>query len=313
MQHQKYARLLTLSTVVGLVACGGGGGGEEAIPLTATPLSVLNYADTVEVAVVSIGGSESLRSLLPQAQSATQVNQWSDLASGDPGTISRWMVRQVTQEANAKAKPAAVQQETELCAGGGSLVVTLNDADNNEVLSGGDTLTLNAVNCVAVRGQSPVNGQLALRVNSVQLTNDDTLSTAAFNLTFTNFNSAGVSLNGSVDFSLDNLALRLQYRGVTARYQDVSLTFDFTRTESLANSSVVANGNLVINGSSYLLSTPSSLLPGSRYFSAGTLRVADRSGGYADVVMADTGYRANLYLPGDSVVDATKFVLWSAL
>lgn len=150
-------------------------------------------------------------------------------------------------------------------------------------------------------------------MNAVQLTGAGDVATGSFSLTFVGFSSAGSSLNGAVDVSLDNQFSRIQYRNVSASYQGATVAFDFTRSESRANGGVSAAGNLVVNGSSYLLSTPAVLLPGSRYFSSGTLRVADRSGGYADVVMSVTGYTVNLYLPGDAMVDASQTVSWATL
>lgn len=311
MQAKRISKAFALSTVVGLAACGGGG--EEAAPARATPLAVSNYADLAMVAVVSLGEGETVGTLLPQATTTLPNGGWAGLADADPGAVASLVVRQVTRPASNKVRAAAVIRETELCSGGGSLLITADDADNNEDLSAGDTVTIDANNCVAELGQSATNGRIVLRVNAVQLTGAGDVATGSFSLTFVGFSSAGSSLNGAVDVSLDNQFSRIQYRNVSASYQGATVAFDFTRSESRANGGVSAAGNLVVNGSSYLLSTPAVLLPGSRYFSSGTLRVADRSGGYADVVMSVTGYTVNLYLPGDAMVDASQTVSWATL
>jgi hypothetical protein len=301
---------LTLSAAVALAACGGGGG--DTTPATATPLGLTNYGNVSAVAVDSVGGGDALGSLLPQASpsggSALNINE---LGSGDALVISRLAIRQVTQRSTTKARAAAVSQVTEACVGGGSLTVIVDDADNNERESAGDTVTINALNCVAEIGQSAVSGQLSIRINSISLSTLGEVIAASLSLTASNLSSGDASLNGAIDASLDAQTLTLQYRNLAAVSGEARLTFDFTRRESLADGAVTVNGNLIINGSSYSLSTPATLIPGGFVFSSGTLRVADRSGGYTDVVMSSTGYTANLYLPGDAVVDASTMVSWS--
>lgn len=302
---------LALSAVVALAACGGGG--DDATPATATPLALTNYGNVSAVAVESVGGSDALGSLLPQAsQSGGSALNINELGSGDVIAISRLAIRQVIQRSTTKARAAAVTQVTEACVGGGSLTVIVNDADNNERESAGDTLTINANNCVAEIGQSAVNGQLSIRINAISLSGTGDLIAASLNLTASNLSSGSTSLNGAIDASFDAQSLTLRYRNLAAASGEARLTFDFARRESLVDGVVTVNGNLVINGSSYLLSTPATLTPGAIAFSSGTLRVADRSGGYTDVVMSSNGYTANLYLPGDAVVDASTMVSWPA-
>jgi hypothetical protein len=301
---------LALSAVVALAACGGGG--DDAAPASATPLALANYGNVSAVAVESVGGGDALGSLLPQAsQSGGSALTINELGSGDALVISRLAIRQVTQRSTIKARAAAVSQVTEACVGGGSLNVIVDDADNNERESAGDIVTINANNCVAEIGQSAVNGQLSIRINSISLSNIGDVIAASLSLTVSNLSSGGASLNGAIDASVDAQSLTLRYRNLAAVSGEARLTFDFTRRENLADGAVTVNGNLVINGSSYLLSTPAILTPGAIAFSNGTLRVADRSGGYTDVVMSSTGYTANLYLPGDTVVDASTLVSWS--
>ncbi len=305
-----FTKVFAMSALLGLAACGGGGDEPAA---TATPLSVANYGDVAAEAVGSLGDGDILGAIAFPAQATSSAASWTDLASGDASSISRLMLNQLTKGSSVKARIASVSQYSEPCIGGGSLDLTENDADNNAELSAGDTASITARNCVVQAGVPAVNGQLSIRINSVQLDQFGEIVAGAFTLSISNFQSGSVQLNGLVDAALNPQSFVLQFRQLTAVDGTERRTLDFTLNESLADGSLSASGNLVINDSSYLLSTPVTLRPGSQYFSSGTLRVADRSGGYADMVMSVPSYTVNLYLPGDLVVDASKTVLWSSL
>lgn len=304
-------KVFAMSAVLGLAACGGGGDGAPAA--TATPLATTNYVSVAQVAVASVGASTVLGGVAPlAAQPTSPVVSWSDLASGDASAISRLMVRQLTKGTGGKARIAAVAEDVEECAGGGTLTYTVNDADGDQLLSAGDSVSVTAKDCFVEKGLPPVNGQLSIRINSLQLGETGEVIAVAFTLSVSNLESGDVSLDGAVDVSVNSDTFVLAYKNLTATEGTETVTFDFTQTETWTNDqvNVTVTGNLVINGSSYLLSTPVKLQAGYPYFSAGTLRVADRSGGYVDIVMSKLSYTINLYLPGDAVVDASETVSW---
>ena len=294
---------------MGLAACGGGGGGGDAGAGTAKPLSLANYDDIAEEVVDSLAAGDLLGSFLP-AQVSVSASRLSGLASGDAATVVQSALREITKPVRKKARIAAVDSYNDTCPSGGSVSITENDADNNGVLSGGDSASLVLRNCRFESGLPAVNGRIDIRINSAQLDRNEEIVAGSFRMTVTNLEADGERLNGAIDVTLNASSMVFTYQGLTLTDDDGTNRYNFTQTLGINDNSLRVNGDFFIDGTNYRLSTPVTLRSGSTYFSSGTLRIEDQNKGYADVVMSRFNYTVNLYLPGDSAVDATKTVAW---
>ena len=310
-------KVLVLSAAMALAACGGGGddsdsnagAGGGASQGNAKPLGLTNYGDIAEEVVDSLAAGDLLGSFLP-AQVSVSTSGLAGLASGDAATVVQSALREITKPGRQKVRIAAVESYNDTCLGGGSVSITENDADNNGVLSGGDSASLVLRNCRFESGLPAVNGRIDIRINSAQLDRNDEIVSGSFRMTVTNLEAEGERLNGAIDVTLNASSLVLSFQGLTLTDDDGINRYNFIQTLGLNDNSLSVNGDLVIDGTSYRLSTPVTLRSGSTYFSSGTLRIEDQNKGYADVVMSRFSYTVNLYLPGDLVVDATKTVAW---
>ena len=155
--------LTALAVSVTLVACGGGGDGGDDTPLnpgagTATALTSANYVAVAQEAL-------SASAFLLDAGSFVLGAQVTD-----PGVLVRFGQAQLLKlpgrtASGPVAAVGATQTYTEPCNGGGSLTVVENDANGNQEVDPGDSLTLTANNC-AFEGQV-LNGQLSVTLSAV--------------------------------------------------------------------------------------------------------------------------------------------------
>lgn len=318
---KQYCGWVTLSASVLLGACGGGGGDEPIAvagdePVTASvALSAANYKDISLVVVLSVLGGQSVDNFV--ALSASEVESqgttaFGALGSGKVDAIARFALDRVAVRQTSKVKSAAVGTVSDPCDIGGTLLVSNVDADGSGDSSAGDTLTLQADNCVMVSGQPAVNGVLTIYIQAL----NRNVASATLNLTFTNFSSAGLMLDGKATFSSDTTRETLDYNLLKGTYKDQTLTHNFTVVRQLNTSpnTLTVSGNIVRNGSSYALSTPAIFQMGSYYPTAGVMQIADGRGGRIDVVTGSDGFVSKLYLPGDGVLPTDAFsYLWKDL
>ena len=292
--------------VLMLAACGGGGGDSTAV--AAVPLSTANYAAISSAAVDSVAGSDSFNSALDQvsAASASDSVAFSVSAAG----LAQMALDQVRFGASSKRVAAqAVSGSTELCVGGGSLLVSENDADGNNRPSSGDSLTIVASDCVAETGTTAVNGQMVLVLGSVALDGAGDLVSGSMDLTFSAFGNSELLFNGAVALTLTSSSLTLDFNRLTATAGSVTRTLDYALTFYSDDTLSVA-GPITIDGSTYTLSTLSRVSVAGVDPSSGSLRLADGRGNRVDVGLASTGYTAVLYLQGDEVSDGSTMFGW---
>lgn len=304
------ASVVVAGTLV--AACGGGGDDDGR---AATPLSLANFDDVSQQVTDSVAATGPLFSALELVADADSDRGRGvflyPLASGQVGTIAGWALRRGMPFAEPTLEQT--QQAVEgVCISGG-LDVTVDDADGNETLSRGDSLTLVASSCVLGAGQPAVNGSLRFSFDAVVLSGEELVS-ATVTLRFATFSSAGVTLNGAATVSTNDSGFSLAYRGLTAVTPARSLTYNHTIAVSDNggyDDTATVSGTIVVNSSSYQLATPSMLVLGPVYPKAGMLQIADGHGSRARVSMSLTGYTSQLYLPGDEVVDGTVTHLWT--
>lgn len=313
MNKQVYAAA-ALAVGLGLSACGGGDDGATAPQKALVPLAVANYDDIAEASVDSTAASDGILTTLDGVNLASaasaETTPMALLASGRLDDLSSFAWLQVSGNGAGRIKPAAVETATENCGYAGTISFVDNDVDNNQKPSVGDVVTVTATNCVAAAGEAAINGSFTIRVRSASLNNQDELVSAALDISFDQFTSDGVVINGSSLLTVSSSTRSLDFNGLSASFDGQTLVYDFAVTADVGSNTVSLVGPLTVNGSTYVLATPAALQYGGAYPVAGTLRVSDGHGNRVDVVMASTSYTSSLYLSGDEVVDASATHSW---
>lgn len=127
----------------------------------------------------------------------------------DPDVLIRFGQAQASKLPNWLADAptlvtGATQTQTDACPGGGTLTVTVNDANGNNQADAGDSVSLTASNCV-FEGRV-FNGGLLLTINSLTGNLDIPPYSASITLAFTNLSakssSATTTGNGSLTLSV---------------------------------------------------------------------------------------------------------------
>jgi hypothetical protein len=324
MKNLKWMALLASAS---LIACGGGGGNSggntspSGIPpaSSAAPLTANNFggvagpsAASVLASVVVADGTDVIRS------SSDSVGKFSGKTAYSPYTLANWAI----STAKYKSKISndlvalAVTTQSEACPGGGSLTVSFDDADNNNDLSAGDTLSLSTSNCVIDVGQPALNGSFSLRVNAISYTAAGDIANASLTMSFNNLISAGNTMNGAVTVAISSSGVTNTYQNFSnARGNSAPAILNFTSTIDTAGQ-LRTSGLITVNNSTYTLSTPTPISIGSFYPIAGILRITDAAGARIDVISnanAGGSLDCDLYLPGDNTLDGRISSTWAAL
>jgi len=165
MKTPRHLALCTIlaAALAALAGCGGGGGssgaGSAAIVIPTSVRSESASADS-DVSAANYGGfATRMGRLVLSATGGAVLN--GATGSGEPSlSIGR-------------EQPSAINTSTLNCSYGGTLLLTLNDADNNHQATAGDTLTLAATNCQLLSNGSVANGSLSLLFNAVELASNN--------------------------------------------------------------------------------------------------------------------------------------------
>jgi hypothetical protein len=299
-----------------LAGCGGGGGDAEAV--ATVPLSVANYetvALTVAASVVGSGNiiSDAFEDTASADLAGSTTAQARALNSGRVANIARFSFNRLAVRQQGLERPAVAWTEIEPCTLSGYLSIRINDADNDGYESVGDSVTVTANQCQVEAGEPAVNGSLGYRITDLRYDALGYFVAGAFEMSFTNFTSAGLVLNGSASVSMNSAEFVISYKNLSTSYQGQTLIQNYTFRENAARGDIAIEGQYSINGSTYILSTPAAIRLGSFYPNSGTLRITDGRGARVDMSISSTGFNADLYLPGDTTLDASRFYAWSAL
>lgn len=324
--------------VLTLSACGGGGGDSAAgvsVPTgarigTASAGSDLSAANGAAfagpLARIFLGAADgntpgvSGGREAPQALPA-QVGGAVPLSRGVVGVSARTAAR-VMAAAVGRERPQAVSTQTLACPYGGSLTATVNDADNNNQLSRGDSATLTFNACVADLGLPAASGSLSFTVNAVEL--DTAGEPTALDATFTlsGFVEAGLgSLSGSFrvwyrDESPTTARQRVSYQAVTVTEAGQTLRYDFDQygVDGSNGGSFDLNGAVTIGGQTYTLTSDVFGYTGGALPTAGTLRLRDAAGD-ALILRVRTATTFNLEFQANGAATPTVIAVgltWSA-
>lgn len=193
---------LSLLLAALLAACGGGGDSRPTVSFPSqtragtasagADMTVANFpvlsGDAVEALLSTIGGGEALSQPLGAGRSRAAA-------------FGRWAATQSASRlaAGARSKAmAALPPETLMCSNypSGYITLTANDADNNGVLTAGDSATISFVNCISPAGAPAIDGSFTLFFNVLEL--DAQQQPTAFDATVT-MNALTVQGLGSLD------------------------------------------------------------------------------------------------------------------
>lgn len=304
---------LCASAVLVLAACGGGGGGADAPTLVLTPLTTTNYDPT---------GRAAAATLIDTSSSASSAGTIAAVG-GSPDTVpatgfvrlAEYASRRAIGSLRARVQPAESFTESDNCALGGSVSVTVNDNNNNDQVDAGDTASFNFYACKVDPDVPTVNGGLDFAFQAITL--DVYGDPVAYSATVTarQLVSGGSSINGPADYNVTATRATVNYRNTVSTRKGVETVYNFSATidRSGVNTTLTAAGEIGLHGASYILSTPTPIIMGNFYPTSGTLRVADNAGGRVDVNMGLTTFQLVLYLPGDTSQDAAVTHTWADL
>ena len=158
-----------------LVACGGGGSSQPTVSFPSqtrvgtasagADTTVANFpvlsGDAVEALLSTIGGGEALSQPLGAGRARAAA-------------LGRWAATRSASRVAAASRPramAALPPETLMCSNypSGYITLTANDADNNGVLTAGDSATISFVNCIQPAGSPAIDGSFSMVFNVLVL------------------------------------------------------------------------------------------------------------------------------------------------
>jgi hypothetical protein len=186
-----------------------------------------------------------------------------------------------TNTSSGQARALAVETFTDRCTGGGSVVTTYNDVDNNELLSAGDRIDVRYNACVFFNSQAIV-GSFQIRMNAVELTVDEDLVAYDASVTFQSFGVVGQRLlSGNAQLSSRVVGARdlvtLEFQGATTTVNGYAVVLNHKQSSDTGVTNL--QGLISINGASYSLSSTNiNYSSNSGFPTSGTLRTADARG-----------------------------------
>lgn len=243
--------LTLVATSAILVACGGGGGGGDSTPGEGSSLvtapTILTQANYLAVAQEALSSSDYLTTATDFATGA-QVS--------DPQVLIRFGQAQLPKLshwlANAPMQAVgAVVNQTESCAGGGKLTISVRDTNGNQQADVGESVFVTATNC-SFEGEV-LNGELIMTLDSLTGNPNSYPHTMSVNLQFNDLVAESSSVrevgNGNLVLSVDarftfdesmslntlNFTLAGTYSGVAYSRRLTNYSYFYELTPKFAN------------------------------------------------------------------------------
>lgn len=249
-----------------LSACGGGGGGgtgnSSAALLTITPS---NYEGIATDSMAGANGTADTSSLGVNLIGA-QISQSGSVGLKKVVLSTANTVLKNWAAFNQPSLTGAVIQETLSCTGGGTVSASVDDADDSQSLSSGDTARARFINC-SEDGMT-INGSLTITVNSFS-GNMFSSGSANLSMSFNNLTAGSDAIDGSLNLvinqtnqststvSLTMPNITFTTGGYSLTYNDMNLTASTNgSTTSLTMTGNVSSGRY---GGSVDVSTPAAL------------------------------------------------------
>ena len=333
---------ITLGSLA-LVACGGGGGGGSTAPATTTTSSTTAALSSTNQTVVAQDAASSALMVLSGSQSVTGAQATDESVLFSLTRTELGKLPQYLADAKANATLAgAVASKTYSCSVSGTVTLSVTDADNNGVVSAGDSITLSGSSCQDSTGTT--NGSYTFAFNS--LTGSFGVAPSSFSVTVTynalTFTSASglfsASLNGSLSLSetftgtnlysdtisTPSLTSSATYSGQTrtrtlSSYSATSTRLpDTTTTAGYLHSYTVA-GTLTssaLSSQSVTFSTPKALVTygTDAYPTSGSFLVIGANNTQVKLTaLTNTQVSQELDANGDGAFETSSTVLWNTI
>ncbi|WP_341893106.1 hypothetical protein [Variovorax sp. YR752] len=279
--------LLALIAAAALAACGGGGGGSApTVDFPTTRAGAASAGADMTTANFPTLSTRAVDSLLATVGGDLVLSQPLSAGRANVASLGRWAARRSAASIGSAARKQglAVDSETFSCGVSGTLTVTVNDADNNNVLTAGDSASFDFIDCVET-GAPAINGGFALVFNVLVLNSQQ--EPTAFDASVT-MNALTVEGLGSLDGDA-----RLWVAPVTGgersfvRYQRMAsvtagvtsvLDFDVDGTTTATTSTSRINGNLQLGAQVYAVTQVAAFDTSAGDPSSGQLRITDSEG-----------------------------------
>jgi hypothetical protein len=335
MQTHRSGRVaVVLACALSLAACGGGGGssgGTDTPPAsTLLGISASNYQAVSQAAV----------------SSALFLGDSSGLVTGAEASTDARLLRHAVNTARrgfglASDRPVLVTgvevRDTIACAQGGSIAVTVNDANNNSNFDAGDSITMDLQSC---REEGALmQGRLAISVQAVTGVFDSNNYSATMTMTMTAFNvttgsdsaqgdgalsmTLSQSPSGVADMTLSTARLTLSGRvggqSFTTTLTDTRLTLrdetlGGTLRTSISYSSTLDSSQF--GNKQVTITTPQALVAtaGNAYPSSGQLLVRGHANSAVRITAINaTQARLELDAEGDGNYETQVTKTWAEL
>ena len=332
MQMRK--AVMGMAACAALAACGGGGGGSDGGSSggggsgAAVALSASNYEVAANEAVATGLGVTDLAgqaNIVTGASVSTQPN-WAKIG------WQQWLAARAAWN-GTPTLAGATTSTTISCSGGGNLVVTANDANNNGTFDSGDSLSVTANSCVesgvTVGGlfsaslTSNPSGDpsgcvygIALAFNFQSFTATDSTGVATANGQFTLSSTRTACSTGTDSISASTFAETFTAAGATRSRSLVgySATVAMTPTQSTTTLAGTITST-ALNGGSLTITTPTPFVRAyntETFPHAGVGVATGANGGKVTVTaLSSTTVRVDLDSNGDGTPEATVTKPWS--
>lgn len=321
-----------VGTALLAAACGGGGGdsGSSAVVVpTATRSGTASASSDLTQANAGAFVGVLARSVMGAADGAVPVlasSRESPMAraSGAAGGALRQATRVAARMAAGMGRESAqaVTVETLDCGLSGTFVATVNDADDNQRLSRGDSASFVFTNCTFDATTPALNGSLSFVVNAVELDSQQEPTALDATITLSGFAEAGFgTLSGSFriwyrDESPTSTRQRISYIDAAVNEQGQALVYNFDvyGLQGSTSASFDLNGALTVAGTTYAMATSTvfsqtgGTMPGS-----GAVELRDAAGDRV-IVRARSGTTFDLEFQAAGAATPTVLqagLLWS--
>ncbi|MDO8249389.1 MAG: hypothetical protein Q7T78_06680 [Rhodoferax sp.] len=330
--------LIGVVMVCSLTACGGGGGIGDSGSSVAPAASSAQLNTSNQNAAAQDAMAASFMPMLG-------VYSLTGVQSMDESVLFNFARDQIdklpTYVADAKANSVlagVVQSSNVPCTNGGSLTVSFSDADNNGVVSGGDSVTIVSNGCREAAGT--LAGTLGFVINSVSGMFVSANYSAGITMKFASFSVSGSQFSSSIDGDLTlsitasginsinatlaspSLNVSGTYAGETRTRNLLNYSATFTRSPHpthVYDSSYVIDGTLTssVLGSqaiSFATTTPFIRNSTDNYPSSGVMLLTGLNSSMLRITtQSNVLVEAALDANGDAVFDTNTLVNWNTL
>jgi hypothetical protein len=289
--------ILAAALVLGMSACGGGGsdaGGRSVSVPTGARAGAASAGSDVSAANASSFAGPLARVMLgaadgntPGLSSQRESPQAVTAASRAGAGLTGFAARQAARALRSPREQAqAVTTQTLACPFGGSITITVNDADNNNKLSTGDSVSMQLNACVAEQGLPAASGSLGFTINAVELDAAEEPTALDATMTLSGFAESGFgTLSGSFrvwfkEEGTTGTRQRVSYQNATVLEGAQTLRYDFDiyGLDSATNGSFDLNGAITIAGQAYALTSDVFSHAVGTLPASGTIRLRDAAG-----------------------------------